>query len=412
MAKAKSYPRRGLTLEHLSHPLSAQLFFSDYFEQDFLHSCDRPSGWFDKILSLDDVDRLITNCFLQSSQVRLVNNGQTIPEDEYTNPDQRVDSLKMMHAFANGSTIILNDAGGPCKSLGLFCRKLEAELGVRIQANLYMTPPNSTGFKTHYDTHDVYIVQIAGRKKWELFNSEISLPLEEQKKHDDDTLSKMSVSHTLELKVGDSLYIPRGLPHRATSPEDDYSLHITIGFHPVLTVDLLLDAVYVAATRNVELRRSLPIDGEGDYVLTFDEYQHATKILGILSQHVSLNEIALRAKKSYSASRITFLPGHVHDFMKLGALSIDSKLYWRNHVSIDVLEEQGHVIIMSNGNEVAFPSSFGDIFAELLKASHFFVRDMPSALSSKSKLIVARRLVREGVLSFLNADDGGSSGQL
>ena len=37
------------------------------------------------------------------------------------------------------------------------------------QANVYFTPPRAQGFKTHHDTHDVFILQLLGSKRWRTY---------------------------------------------------------------------------------------------------------------------------------------------------------------------------------------------------------------------------------------------------
>ena len=46
--------------------------------------------------------------------------------------------------------------------------ELELELGHPCQANAYLTPPGAQGFAVHADTHDVFVLQTAGTKQWEL----------------------------------------------------------------------------------------------------------------------------------------------------------------------------------------------------------------------------------------------------
>ena len=65
-------------------------------------------------------------------------------------------------------------------SLRNFANNLANEYGHFFQTNLYLTPPNAQGFKTHYDSHDVFILQIHGKKKWRFYNTPIKLPLKEQ----------------------------------------------------------------------------------------------------------------------------------------------------------------------------------------------------------------------------------------
>ena len=67
-------------------------------------------------------------------------------------------------AFDRGKTIILTAMQcrwGPVASL---CRRLEERFGCPVHTNLYLTPPGTQGFDPHYDTHEVFVLQIAGGK--------------------------------------------------------------------------------------------------------------------------------------------------------------------------------------------------------------------------------------------------------
>ena len=45
-------------------------------------------------------------------------------------------------------------------------RPAHRELGTPVQINAYLTPPEQPRFATHYDTHAVFVLQVAGRKHW------------------------------------------------------------------------------------------------------------------------------------------------------------------------------------------------------------------------------------------------------
>ena len=65
--------------------------------------------------------------------------------------------------------------------LARFCRGLEAELGHPAQANAYYTPRRSQGFGVHHDTHDVLVLQTAGKKRWLVYEPLLELPLKHQR---------------------------------------------------------------------------------------------------------------------------------------------------------------------------------------------------------------------------------------
>ena len=97
----------------------------------------------------------------------------------------------------NGATVILNQAHRALSSLSLTCRELALELGFPIQANVYIAPPASRGFKRHKDDHEILILPIAGSKVWHLYPAEGEVEIE--------------------VRAGDLLYLPRGLAHEAVS---------------------------------------------------------------------------------------------------------------------------------------------------------------------------------------------------
>ena len=50
-----------------------------------------------------------------------------------------------------------------------------------VQANAYSTPRGSQGFAVHHDTHDVLVLQVAGEKRWQLYDPLLELPLKHQR---------------------------------------------------------------------------------------------------------------------------------------------------------------------------------------------------------------------------------------
>ena len=40
-----------------------------------------------------------------------------------------------------------------------------------MQVNAYLTPPAERGLDIHFDFHDVFVVQLAGAKRWHVWPS-------------------------------------------------------------------------------------------------------------------------------------------------------------------------------------------------------------------------------------------------
>ena len=62
------------------------------------------------------------------------------------------------------------------RPLADLCRQLEAEFSCPVQTNIYLTPPNAQGFQTHYDNHDVLVLQVEGAKRWRLYDAPVGVP--------------------------------------------------------------------------------------------------------------------------------------------------------------------------------------------------------------------------------------------
>ena len=103
-----------------------------------------------------------------------------------------------------------------------------------IQANAYLTPPHANAFDLHFDTHDVFIWQQDGSKRWKVFGCKLENPRHEQRFDLDsagrDRILAQGPLIDTDLARGDVLYIPRGFLHSGSCTGAP-SLHLTIGLH-------------------------------------------------------------------------------------------------------------------------------------------------------------------------------------
>ncbi|MFL5757038.1 MAG: cupin domain-containing protein, partial [Chloroflexota bacterium] len=129
--------------------------------------------------------------------------------------------------FARGATVVLQGLHVHWLPAARYCRGLEQALGMPVQANAYLTPASAQGFAVHHDVHDVFVLQVAGRKRWRLYEPVLELPLRSQRWSR--ALGDPGAPvHELVLEPGDTLYVPRGWPHEAATGDGE-SLHLTVG---------------------------------------------------------------------------------------------------------------------------------------------------------------------------------------
>ncbi|QVQ52490.1 cupin [Spiractinospora alimapuensis] len=125
----------------------------------------------------------------------------------------------------------------------------------RVQVNLYVIWGASSGFDTHWDDHDTFIVQLAGTKAWAVHGQGTRphpLKRDTVARHD----PPPSTVWEGVLRPGHVLHVPRGWWH-TVSGTGEGSMHLTFGFAPPTGVDWARHIVEALHDREVA-RRDLP----------------------------------------------------------------------------------------------------------------------------------------------------------
>ena len=231
------------SLEKLLEPCPRREFFDSCWGQTFLHVEGR-AGKFSGLMPWAVLDQILRRHRLDYPRLRLMQDGKAVPLSSYIRHAEggggrpRVPRL-LPAGFARhlreGATLVLDavdELHDPVESLA---EGLEYELRERVQVNMYAGWRTSRGFDLHWDDHDVFILQVAGRKRWAVYGETRTRPLA----GDRDLTPKPEGEPVWEdtLGDGDLLYIPRGHWHVAL-PLDEPTLHLTVGIHNRAGVDL------------------------------------------------------------------------------------------------------------------------------------------------------------------------------
>jgi hypothetical protein len=187
--------------------------------------------------------------------------------------DQAADD-KVLAALADGATLVLQALHRTWPPLVEFGSALAGELGHPVQINAYVTPPQNQGFAPHYDVHDVFVLQVAGRKQWRIHEPVVRAPLDDDawENHRAAVAAKAAEPPLIDtvLEPGDALYLPRGTIHSAVA-QGETSIHLTVGVHPVSRYQLVRHLLELAQD-DPELRTSLPMGVDlGDPAVLADE---------------------------------------------------------------------------------------------------------------------------------------------
>jgi len=147
----------------------------------------KASGTFDDLLTLRDIDGLLSERGLRTPFLRMARAGRVLDSSQFTSGggvgaevgDQVADD-KVLHLFGDGATVVLQGLHRMWPSLIEFGTRLGTDLGHPVQINAYVTPASSQGFSAHYDVHDVFVLQIAGQKRWRIHEPVLPAPLRDQ----------------------------------------------------------------------------------------------------------------------------------------------------------------------------------------------------------------------------------------
>jgi bifunctional lysine-specific demethylase and histidyl-hydroxylase NO66 len=288
-----------------------------------------------------------------------------------------VDGRTAVEEFRNGATVVFQGLHRSFPPLVDLISELELELAHPCQANAYLTPPGSQGFAVHSDSHDVFVLQTAGTKQWELHPPE----------GDEEPL----------LEPGHVMYLPTGTPHAARA-QDTVSLHITIGINQLTWRGLLRRTLADAVAQEPD--RHLPAGYLDDPGMLSEGLADRLVALADRLRSVDSEAAAAQEVRRFLTARPPRLEGALVDGLALDRIDDDTLLRRRpGHpcVLLDKGPERLEVLLGDRVLEV--PARIRPALEEVRRRPELRPRDLP--LDERSRLVLARRLVREGLLRIV-----------
>jgi ribosomal protein L16 Arg81 hydroxylase len=360
---------------------------------------------FDDLFSADAVDELVSGRGLRTPFLRMAKEGTTLDDRSFTRgggigaaiADQASDDA-ILQQFSDGATLVLQGLHRTWRPVVDFSQSLAAELGHPVQVNAYVTPPESTGFSDHYDVHDVFVLQIAGEKRWRIRPPVHELPLRDEPwtTHraavEEAALAEPLVEETF--APGDCLYLPRGYLHSATALGGT-SIHLTIGVHAWTrrhVADELVRAAVSRASRSPRLREALPLgtDLVGDGPGRDDVEAVRAALLEALAE-VDANDLVTGLAGAARAAQRPAPLAPLAQAEAANALTPQSRVAVRAHVAATLVAAAGgRTVVRSRvGTQTVERSELAAV-EQLL--------DSGTATAAELGLELARTLLRAGVV--------------
>lgn len=353
-------------------------FATEYWGARPMHR--RPSGSFEDLLDVATVERLLLDLGRQPT-FRLVRDGVKLATSEYTQRTRVggvtiadvADVDRIVDHVAHGATVVMQGLQRFWPPLAEFCLDLERAISHPVQANAYLTPPGAGGLAEHSDEHEVIVLHVAGTKRWDVHGL-----------------------GTVELEPGDVIYVPSGVRHVAHTTEV-FSLHVTLG---------LLTTTYRQVLRRAldrlpddALDRPLPLgfatgdDPDSLVAGASSAIASAAEMFGQLDP-VVLAEAEVRRRRRRARRRPT---GRLAIALQPTAIAAESYVRRCRDDPMQVIDDTSSVVLTSGGHRLRVPPIAADALRLIATRDWFRIDELPG-LDADDRLVLVRRLIREGVL--------------
>lgn len=388
----------GFDFQKLITPIAVDQFFAQYWENSPLGLQNRDPHYYHDLFSLADIDRILIYSKPQPPKIRLIKNQTDFPPQRYVKDDGNLHLNQIYKAYDEGHTLIINGIEQFHQAIASFCGHLQNFLNHQVIANFYLSPAHSQGLNPHYDTHDVFVLQIEGSKTWKIYEPRQKLPL----------LGSFQpvISHeelgepikTIHLQAGDLLYIPRGFVHEAIT-SDDFSLHMTIGIYPSQWVDLIYQSLVALSFRDTRLREALPAgfldqpESRERVKELFDELMN-----DVVNKMQAEEGLALLEDALIRQNNIVAADDHLKQLNLLDAITVETVVARRENIRCRVLDRVKSVAIQFSGNTISGSRQILEALNFIVQSQQFAVKELPGELSSEGKIKLVQRLVRGGLL--------------
>jgi ribosomal protein L16 Arg81 hydroxylase len=219
-----------MNVQEMLAPLARAEFLSRHWGTRALYI---PGGKdkFSRLFGWADLNELLNSGALVPPRIQMVRNGKPLELGEFTSPsplggpEPIVDPAKVLRAAQSGATIVLNGLHREWPRVRALANDVTSQFGEHTHVNAYCSWPDVPGFALHYDTHEVLVLQVEGRKRWRVHAPTVPHPVTY---HPSEPRPAAGPYLERVLTRGDVLYIPRGHWHDAVA-DTEPSVHLTVG---------------------------------------------------------------------------------------------------------------------------------------------------------------------------------------
>lgn len=389
-------------------PTTPEDFFRRHWETKHLFVHRKKPDFYESLFdSFRDVDRWLTAAQgLREALVLLVPPKSTNRSVKRMLP-RETSPQTLYRAFDSNHTIVLEGIEKAWPPVADLAAELREVLSAGVKINLYMTPPGAQGVAVHPDMQDVLVLQVGGDKEWKIYEPTIELPAEKIHYWRQLNAPYLTSLRSLDqaplidegrLHQGDFLYVPRGVPHEAIAPADTASVHLTVTLHPLLWVDFLKAAAEVAAMESRDLRRSLPPGFLHDEDARRNMAESFPEMLETLARSTSFQTTLDAVLRKRLSAHTAPGDGHFAQLLRLDEITPETRVARRSGFVCLLDVNQETAVLHYGDDRFQGPAALAESLEFIRDQKRFRVSDIPGELDDESRVLLVRRLIRDGLL--------------
>ncbi|MFE9608068.1 JmjC domain-containing protein [Streptomyces sp. NPDC006012] len=199
------------------------------------HKVIRADGPAPSPLAWDDLNDIIAAHRLEPPRMRLSRAGEAVPVTSYATLRTNRRGVSWYQAepaefharLAEGASLVIDAIDQIHAPIRESAVELERFFRTPVQVNAYASWTAEEGFGTHWDDHEVVVLQVDGAKRWRVYGPTRQAPAWRDVEEPEAPTGKPLAD--IVLTPGDVLYLPRGWWHAVSADQGTPSLHLTFG---------------------------------------------------------------------------------------------------------------------------------------------------------------------------------------
>ncbi len=282
-----------------------------YKEKKFFKNAALHKERFQHLITWDVINSFLNEHRFNYGRVKLYKQNEIVDPYDYIHQvcfkNQTVsylDASKVNTYIKEGFSLIIdavNELHAPLKEMVHYFENLFQN---RVTVNAYLSFKEVEAFLPHWDDHDVFILQVYGKKKWYLTPNNSSFPLSDNSNELSNKPKKFKIKFIS--NEGDIFYIPRGMWHYAVA-DNGVSVHLTFGIKNDTGADFL-EWIAKKAKENLFFRKDVPkIHHNSIKIQYYREFIKEVSLLlkqEILDEYLEFKKNELKIKDSFTLPNI------------------------------------------------------------------------------------------------------------